>query len=1014
MSEPPKKRRNRLTVVCRRCRKKKAKCDKLLPCNQCVKAHCPAECRYDLPSVFRPGDAPKSGVSPPRPGPPDPASLGAGVRRNSHPVPLLSLLRGPPRDLGHIHGHSEDLALRSHYGDSLGVHAQMEQPTRPSQQPQIQPENPQPHHVQPSHQIQPQNLQAHIQPQPNSHHSSRFLTPQRLRSFQLPSNLPRYAQPQASNPDIHLRNAVHLALAVRSRFRLLDPYDAASARPSESLLGVHPMVPSKDLLNIHMNLLRDLTDLLLPFVPGSRSFYEPRYFHVYNNFKLSLRPSYILEISQLLPAVRLYWQQNLLKPLLKLMTIQNIAPDSRTAVVKAASRHFGPMFISSNRITSTAARHQLSLYGDSLGCTFTPNYNEADHYQINLKRVLPPLMVFLAYLRQFFRKIYPVYPILDETWLFDQVRRLLVFSSTDGSFQHANLAEKSDFTVMAIVLFMLRLLYLSFLTNIKATNDVILDSVFIGGKSLRECPISLNALDLAQKLLHSGSYHSRPLFTLLQANLLKLIYRLHSSKNEIAFSDFKGDSGLGSIISLAVSQLLERDPDYIVNMPDDKKMRNLRRKIWYTVVQMDYYLSLVFCSPRCIAKNSFNTKLPEFCPDSSNVTDIQLEQKTIELLLEVHEVMTAGSPLLDIWLDMQLSFEAVDVIRQLNDFELFVEEKLGKVSDYFNPDSKDAHEVLAVVKLRALLVLQMFLGYFYYFFHCYYKAKANRELNFFYLKKLTEMNYTESSYLCCELMLTGERYFDKVFFLMATPLILLQCQMIAMIGTTIAININCRRIIKAVEDGEQSDLLDTIAYKNGNFLIQSQKLTKLLGERYFFGWKSSKIHGHAFDLIYSEDMYMVGLDILKESSMDWSEEQLIELLSHIPTSPLIKVDDNHTLLQHCYYSLPTLDDAALEGADLYKSIQTDNFWITLNTSVDREPAHQILMFSEDSSPSSTHTPGSERRGSELTKGGNPENGSPAYVSGQNRNVTPNPLEIDLSLFGADWSMDDGFPSQNIL
>ncbi|OBA21490.1 hypothetical protein METBIDRAFT_41579 [Metschnikowia bicuspidata var. bicuspidata NRRL YB-4993] len=885
----PKKRRKRPTVVCQRCRQKKAKCDKQTPCDLCVRAECPDECLYASSA---------------------PANTG---KLGGHRSPGISV---PP----------------------------------------------------------------------------------------LPPNL------TCTGLDARFKAVVALLVAFCQEPDTQAAVSAPKRRAKKSsyMIGNRPPAVSSDTMNMHMCLSKlarvSKTDAALELP----EFIEPRFANVFHNFRTSLRTTFSVELSQQDPAIKIYWEHNTHGEKLRLMTVQHLDPGRRNEVLQAAGKYFGPLFLSSNSLSQSMTRTQLSLYGQPLGFSFTPSFNEQDGFQTSLRKVMPTKPVFMAYVARFFAKIYPSYPIIDEDWLFVQADRLFNFSGLDGTFQSANLASRDDVLVVSMVLFILGLSYLSYFTNVRTQNEQILNETFVGNSLLKSSPISRHAVELAVSMLQKGNSRFKSLFRLLQAHMLKMIYKMLSLENEVAFCDIDGVSGASSMLLLAVPLMLERDPDHIANFPGDAKERNLRRKVWYTLLQIEYTMSYLFVSPRTVSLTLYKTKLPTFDAESSNIHDLSLEEKVIEHLRETHALYSSGNTILDLATDATLSLDGTYLINALSDFECLVKEKLGIVDDYFVKHAAgNGTGVIIIARLRALLSLRIFISYVNYFLYLYYRYKNVQHLSFFFLKKTVLIHMNEFSYLSSELMFSQDKYFDTSFALMVSPLILLVKQSSFIFCLALVISLPCGVIMQNHTGDKSRDihLMRKLLRQSQSFLLLTQKLLKLLSERYFYAWKSVKIDSFGHKQVGDDAFFMVEPSKIRQAAFMYSNEQTKELSESIREFCPIRVLNRKGFESQCYQNMVNGYDADAMGADLYKTLQTDNFWIVLSTLAEREYAS--LYLSDTPANQNLEAPGLEEF-SAAEHEGVLRSTVPLYVLGDSIDASllePNTLQIlDMDLFNANWGM----------
>lgn len=898
-----KKKRNRLTIVCRRCRVKKTQCDKQLPCSKCVKANCPDLCFYD-------SQRPRS-----------------------------------EEKLAEMEG-----MIKENIDKQIMEHA------------------------------------------------------------------------------IH-KQADTLSSPVVTSVQMLAP--SVLLEDNDFMIGVNPIVRLTDIINMHMDLSTLSSDhaAAMPFGPGS-PLDAPvlRTSSTFKPFKSSTRPISFVQLSQQEPGARLFWKLADREEKLRLMTVQNFHAQQRNDVLKDARAVFGKQFISTDLAQSPDAAKAVSEYGQSLGLSFTEGYSDDDDFQVSLQKVLPHKLALLKYLERFFRKVYPVYPVLDEFWVYEQVDRLLKYSPSGETLEAVNIGNRNDLVILSVLLFTLRLAYLSYFTPVRETNETMLNTTNIGPVPMINAQINLSAVDLAYKLYAEGSYRRKLLFLLVQACLLKCINRMYAQANELAVYNVHADDSCGHVIQMALGLSMERDPDNMAGIEVSERQSNLRRKVWHVLVQLDYSMSYLLFSPRVIGYNCYNTKVPTFSAALSNIKDLELEALAVELICQINDALTAGSDLLDLCLNLQLPYKVMDVLEKLNDFELYIQEKLGNVTNYFTHQNHHNHNnrLKKLAKLRILLTLKLFLGNVYYFLHLYYNYKKVRDLDHFFLRKVLLLLYSELNFLSPELIFSRDPMFDSTFFMVLSPIVQLYLHMIAIIGLGMAIRLNCSIILMdrpGDPAGERLELMKVLARRNEYFVLRKLKLCKLFSERYFYSWKCIKTNAFGYKMISTNSLYMNNVSALDKVTISWTDRQLDEITRAVPEGVSLLPSNISDMQSHCYYSSSGIDDADLTGTDLLKTVQTDNFWFVLNAVTGTDPfAAPICLRFEDTADSTAVKMEDHERGDTRSSSDSVNVSSIETSLADNNSVStpndcvplggitqPNAFEIlEHNLFSTDWSIDDFF------
>lgn len=797
MTEAIKRRRKRNTIVCLRCRKKKAKCDKNHPCNQCIKAKCPTECTYEKKtSAASSPDQKETKSTSLQIGTPSESSARFSVESNEHPI------------------------------------AEKANPLR-----------------------------------------------------------------------IHLED-------------------------SQYLVGVNPMVRSTDMINLHMDLSR-IGDSTASGSGAQKSWSLP-----YRGIKVSARPIGFNEPSQQEWGSTLFWRYSYNEERMRNVLAQMLRVRDPN-VLKQTADYFGPQYLSASPQDPNVTRAKVSLYGQSMGLLFSINCSENDHFHAILRSIFPQRVVLTTYLEWFFAKVYPFYPIVDEAWINQQVCRLFTYSSSGEMLLLVNSGSRIDFLILGIILLMARLAYLAQLSNIRTMNEVILVSTRIGMNTMSDHAITLSAVDLAFELIHQGSHRRKVSFLYIQASMFKCIYRMVALENEAALYAFDSDCSVSHLVSMAVSLSLERDPDNISNFPGEAKHRNLRRKMWYTLLMMDYQTLFIYHSARCISPDSFNIVLPTFTEEGSNIRDYELERHAIETLRENYEVYRAADELIALNLNLQLNYKVLTVLERLNDLELLIAKTLGTTGSIIeNANRNRFSRVLDIAKLRSQVLIRLFMASVYYFLHVYYLYKGDLNLEFFFFRKVMLIIYSELNWLSVELAIKSADYFDSLFTLIMTPIILIYLHVCSMVSLGLLVRLQCNLLTSGSQD--KTSIHQQLFDANQAVVMPKLRFCKLLGERCFSAWKFSKTHSFGCQVVNASDMYEDNIELLSKTTLKWSEQQLLDILGALTTESPIQVDDVNFLKQNCYLDCDNIEEKNLTGPDLFKSIQTDNFWILVNSIFEKD------------------------------------------------------------------------------
>lgn len=796
------------------------------------------------------------------------------------------------------------------------------------------------------------------------------------------------------------------------------------------LIGVNPVVRSTDMVNLHM----DLSAMHKPNPSQNTHQDSLKTITIFKCIRNATRTVSLVEVSQQEPGAKLFWKFNDGVKKLKLMTIQNF-PDHqlRSELLAAARNKFGPRFIdlyphALNDIgSSPIVKQAFSDYGAAVGLSLTDSLDgaENENFAMLLKLALPLRNALQGLIARFFLKIYPMYPVVDEGWLSTNLDRLLLYSTTGTELLEVRIGSRDDLTILGMLLFILRLAYLSFLTNSLDRNAAIINEPQSWGQPLFRSEITLSTVELGTRLLGAGRFRKKTLFLTLQAHILCAVTRMYSLENDMSLNILDSDCNVGRLLQMATSLTLDRDPDLIHDVLSlDERSKNLRRKVWYVLVRLDFTMSYTFACPRCICESQYNTILPIFSPAGSNISDQRLEEETIRLIREINEVLNGGSSLLDMCLDMKSQFRVVDVICKLNDFETMISDRLGWTQSYFRESNTRAYSsnILTVLELQTQVILKLFLANVYYFLHLYYSYKNDQELDFFFFRKLILIVFQEMNYFCPELMFSPILMSDTTFNLFMSPLILIYLHVVAIVGLGFAIRLHCSVFVleRGGENNVSLRVLKNLTTRNETFVLRKLKLCKLLSERYFYGWKCTKANGFGYRMVYENQLYSTDIEALTKAKVFWSERQQMEIFNLIPEEVPIQMSDVGDVRLHCYYSNRSLNDSDLRGGDMSKTIQTDNFWIVYNAITERDSYTAALPKApEEKRPTQVASENTNQVSVDVNNyrvnlGNQPAMERPDYVpSSESPLIGPSASDIlDFNFFSTDWRIEEFYPLLN--
>lgn len=610
-----------------------------------------------------------------------------------------------------------------------------------------------------------------------------------------------------------------------------------------------------------------------------------------------------------------------------------------------------------------------------------------------VKTVMPKKRVIWMLLDRFFQYLYPSMPFLEEQAFLDLVSRLVGSRTTEDIHVGDNLVIETriDLITAATLLLVLRLTFLSLFTNSRRVNDERMTSRK-GGKRAQDRrylmlnPVNMNTAEVAQGCIIQFVVLRRSSLPLIQSALFLRTYKQLAPEDGDGVDLRESHVLNGMIIHMAYEVGLHREPSPGSASAADEKKLHLGRKIWHSLLLADFLASLRFGAPLSTNSMFYDTQAPFVKPGNENLVDIELDQG-ITKCFRCADVVVSG-PIKDILrlsLDVHNSAKLLIFTALFNRFELGCDAIFGRLPHYLRHLELD-NKIYAYSKTKKasmLLGLKLFMLAIYFQMYTYYEAQKNPSLCFYFLKKMYAVSIEEM--LLCFLPFTCK---PELIFGEATNLVL-NPSIIEAIYRANEINIisivRSKAYLHRAEAAadHQTRLLTDLDYKNHfQSLSELVKLfekclrvclvaASILSHRYYYAWGIAKSHSFLLKVITVDDFYETFKDHdLGIGPNNWLSSQLEDLIGTIKST------------------LDTLDKILTANCDILRlSVMFDKQnlptkpSILVNLDSDVQPDKSDLTGTNAASVQPTVDPGSPSAGVDfdglLSYGGNLI--SPNYV-----------------------------------
>lgn len=558
-------------------------------------------------------------------------------------------------------------------------------------------------------------------------------------------------------------------------------------------------------------------------------------------------------------------------------------------------------------------KNAISNYGINLGLTFCNNELGDLELIDKIKIVLPKSEIVSRLLNIFFPTLYPFFPLIDEASFRDDISRIIK-DDMEGSKREIDILinKKKDLATICILLIVLRMSYLSIFSNFVNQNDSVLN---LQEKSVENCearilmmnPVSLDSIEVAESCLKEYDLTANQDLLVLQAAAFMRIYRSYAPEEGSGYAD--GDLLVfnGILIHMANSLHLNRDPDYFLDRETDEKTKHLQRKLWFFLVNADMEDSITFGTPIWTMQDNYDTKLPFYCQNNSNLVDIDFERQVIKAFEYLSPVITNIHSILETILKVKSTPKISYVAKSLSELEKLIDTRLGELNEYLVSDDS-LPEFLKIMKLKLLIHCKLFLSYTYYCLHVYYEEKGIFYLHLFYLKKLAMIIFHDLAGISTTLLHNYRHCFGSAFTFIMTPVLEVFCRMEIVIGLIIFIRL--QSTIRAVNNNNLEAIglsgnlrsrcllnLQTLSSLFRKLAEKSIEMVSIMGNRYRFAWRSKKAYTYILRLLLESSIYDNNEQDTTRAALKFSlndQESMIELLKSSVNTKHLEIGNQNT------------------------------------------------------------------------------------------------------------------------
>ncbi|VEU22727.1 DEKNAAC103787 [Brettanomyces naardenensis] len=512
---------------------------------------------------------------------------------------------------------------------------------------------------------------------------------------------------------------------------------------------------------------------------------------------------------------------------------------------------------------------------EGAAATTTQSSPESAPLEDSILKILPPRKAVWLYIDRFFLYVYPFYPYLDKQSLISDLEPIIGRRSTCDDNELlccVRLRNSLDLAGMGTLLMVLRLSYLTLLNNYEKEQDF--PEKTEHENYLLGHPIDARAVKMANVCMNRFHLLRRCPMNRFQCLLLMMEYQKLDGSD--GFIDGSPHIFLGTLVQLAVSIGLNRDPESYDPPEESKRFRSLWRKIWYSMVFDDSVQSSMQGEPLLISHEFFDTRLPSFSEESANSDDMDVEFEAVNAVAARYRLSQEMNRVVSVVLNIQSLPTVGTLITLLDDLERYMRDSWTSLEAILTDN--DGNHLKNLIKVRSLVLylsVHSLLHPIYYHILLYYETKHNFGACLLLLEKQLKLVMEVASRFT-DIAKHGYRYFGTGFDYYFTPT--LETAIHKCIEIQISLYVRSAAVKKAITMGAiraPVGLSDDI--KNFMLRMMHQNFGECyiqglipVAERCFYAWRMMKATSLVFKTLQNDNLYdhLVPYNFLADISPD--------------------------------------------------------------------------------------------------------------------------------------------------
>lgn len=565
-----------------------------------------------------------------------------------------------------------------------------------------------------------------------------------------------------------------------------------------------------------------------------------------------------------------------------------------------------------------------------------------------IELILPKKRVIWCLVDRFFSHIYIFMPFLDEPEFRDLVTKIIgPRSDADEKVSKIAIERKIDFTTVGLLLVIVRFGYLTLFTNSAAVNEANLSTDDPSPyaqkiKYLLSNPVNVDVFELAEACLQQFDLIRTVNLQILQLTLYIHMYNMYAPEGGDPVHGNDTLAYIGRLVQMAYSIGLHRDPlNSQESLVVDERRNNLSRKIWYHLMILDMNNALMNGARVQVDANSYDTEMPSYKPGNENVNDLETEKIGQRAYTRSGYIFDRIKEILDMISNVKSGVNMHALCSLLNGVEMHQIQEYGRLENHLDEASLTREQIFfKTLRMKIHFSSTFFLVSVYFHFFNHYERKNNKELAFYYIKKIFVNTIHDLMPFYSELLENSHVIFKNSSDLLITPGFESIVHKSIITITAIVVRIRFSILKLELSPTHVAQMSDDEAYKSHFLLLQ--KLSGLLwkcwdnfnnimlqlSSRYYYAWRVTKAQRMVIELVKGDEFFNS-----QQQGLDFDTEMLDELIDIIQLAL-----DTMRLKKHRHHSSDSsMDQAPSTGSTTSASedfvnkvdVQTDDLWLQM-------------------------------------------------------------------------------------